>query len=191
VRVVGQEKAVTQAVDFLSYTSAGTQSLAEFVAKIAFWGRFIGLYGELGVGKTEFVRGLARGLDAREEVSSPTYVLENVYSVSGGLGEEYRTIHHWDFYRVSDTYDEGDLLDYQGVQSKLVVIEWPERVPWVDQMVHTKIVFTYESEASEHSQAGADNYPDAAIRRISIAGITTEQKAALEQFSAEGLEVAI
>ena len=87
-------------------------------------GDFVTLSGDLGAGKTQFVRGLVRGLggDPRS-VSSPTFVLLNVYD-SGRL-----TVYHLDAYRVHGPEDFeaigfAELLEQGGV----VVVEWPERV---------------------------------------------------------------
>jgi tRNA threonylcarbamoyl adenosine modification protein YjeE len=87
-------------------------------------GDVIALHGDLGAGKTQFVRGLVRGLggDARA-VSSPTFVLLNVYD-TGRL-----VVHHLDAYRVHGPEDFesigfAELLEQGGV----VAVEWPQRV---------------------------------------------------------------
>src|SRR5437764_1151749 len=87
-------------------------------------GACIALHGELGAGKTQFVRGLVRGLGGNpRSVSSPTFVLLNVYD-AGRLA-----VYHLDAYRVGgaddfETIGFTELLDQGGV----VVVEWPERV---------------------------------------------------------------
>jgi tRNA threonylcarbamoyladenosine biosynthesis protein TsaE len=99
-----------------------TQAAGERLAQILAPGDVVALTGELGAGKTCFVQGLARGLDATTWPTSPTFVLIN----------EYRArlpIHHVDAYRVSgpaEMIDIGllDLLDGDGI----TVIEWPERI---------------------------------------------------------------
>ena len=83
----------------------------------------IGLQGELGAGKTVFVRGAARGLGVLERVSSPTFVLLKIYQ--GRL-----PVYHFDFYRLST--DES--LDELGFEEYLpgdgvAFIEWAERLP--------------------------------------------------------------
>jgi tRNA threonylcarbamoyladenosine biosynthesis protein TsaE len=86
------------------------------------------LSGELGAGKTAFVRGLARALGADpDEVSSPTFVLLTSYP--GRL-----TLHHADLYRLRGDGDEAEigLEELPGPQGVLAV-EWAERlasVPW-------------------------------------------------------------
>ncbi len=82
------------------------------------------LFGELGAGKTTFVKGLARGLEVPEDyyVQSPTFALINEYPGRVPL-------YHVDLYRLEpeETYDLGlEELVAQGV----VAIEWPEKLPF-------------------------------------------------------------
>ena len=83
------------------------------------------LSGELGAGKTAFVRGLARGVGADpDEVSSPTFVLLTSYP--GRL-----TLHHADLYRLRGDGDEAEvgLEDLPGPRAVLAV-EWADRLRW-------------------------------------------------------------
>ena len=101
-----------------------TEAIAADLAASLRGGECVALHGDLGAGKTQFVRGLVRGLggDSRA-VSSPTFVLLNVYE-GGRL-----TVYHLDAYRVggADDFDAigfSELLDQGGV----VVVEWAGRV---------------------------------------------------------------
>ena len=109
------------------YTSdsvSRTESIAAELARTLGPGSCVALHGELGAGKTQFVRGLVRGLGGPERaVSSPTFVLLNVYP-GGRL-----TVYHLDAYRVTGPGDFEaigflELLEQGGV----VVVEWPQRV---------------------------------------------------------------
>lgn len=101
-----------------------TEDVAARLASRLTGGETLALHGDLGAGKTQFVRGLVRGLGGRpRSVSSPTFVLMNVYA-SGRL-----TVFHLDAYRVSGAEDFEaigftELFDQGGV----VVVEWAERV---------------------------------------------------------------
>jgi tRNA threonylcarbamoyladenosine biosynthesis protein TsaE len=101
-----------------------TEALAADLARSLRGGECVALYGELGAGKTQFVRGLVRGLGGKPRaVSSPTFVLLNVYDC-GRL-----TVYHLDAYRVGGAEDFEaigftELLDQNGV----VVVEWAERI---------------------------------------------------------------
>jgi len=110
-------------VTHLSHSPAQTQSIAAEFAQTLRGGECLALEGDLGAGKTQFVRGLVAGLggDVRA-VSSPTYVLLNVYN-TGRL-----TVYHLDAYRVSGAEDFeaigfSELLEQGGV----VVVEWASR----------------------------------------------------------------
>jgi len=85
----------------------------------------IGLCGDLGAGKTQLVKGLARGLGITERVRSPTFALVNIYA-GGRL-----TLFHLDLYRL-DTWDQivaAGLEEYLN-PAGVTVIEWAER--WLD-----------------------------------------------------------
>jgi tRNA threonylcarbamoyladenosine biosynthesis protein TsaE len=91
-------------------------------------GEVVLLTGELGAGKTAFVRGLARGLGADpEEVASPTFVLLTAYP--GRL-----TLHHADLYRLRGDGDERELgLEELPGPEGVLAVEWAERLreaPW-------------------------------------------------------------
>jgi tRNA threonylcarbamoyladenosine biosynthesis protein TsaE len=91
-------------------------------------GEVVLLIGELGAGKTAFVRGLARGLGGDpDEVSSPTFVLLTAYP--GRL-----TLHHADLYRLRGDGDERELgLEELPGPRGVLAVEWAERLrqtPW-------------------------------------------------------------
>ena len=72
-----------------------TEALGERLAKCLRAGAVVALYGDLGAGKTAFVRGMARGLDIRESVSSPTFTIVNEYPGDPAL-------FHFDMYRLKN-----------------------------------------------------------------------------------------
>jgi len=117
---------MTRAVIRESHSVRDTESIAAELARTLTGGEVIALYGDLGAGKTQFTRGLVIGLGGdRHEVSSPTFVLLNVYATS----RSRMKIFHLDAYRVHgpDDFDAigfSELLDESGV----VVVEWPSRV---------------------------------------------------------------
>jgi tRNA threonylcarbamoyladenosine biosynthesis protein TsaE len=111
-------------VEQLSHSVEETERIAASLAQSLHGGEVIALHGEMGAGKTQFVRGLVKGLGGNgRAVSSPTFVLLNVYDTPG------MKVFHLDAYRV---YGAGDfeaigfteLLEQQGV----IVVEWPSRV---------------------------------------------------------------
>jgi len=83
----------------------------------------LGLVGDLGCGKTTFVRGLARGLGIRSTVTSPTYTLYNMY-------EGKRQLLHLDAYRLgSEEAAEALLLEEFLASPFLLAVEWADRIP--------------------------------------------------------------
>jgi tRNA threonylcarbamoyladenosine biosynthesis protein TsaE len=108
---------------FISHSPAETESLGEKFGRAAQSGFVIALSGELGAGKTQFVKGLARGLGISARVHSPTFTLVNEYG--GGRLKLF----HLDLYRLET---RGQILS-AGVEEFLqpdgvAVIEWAERI---------------------------------------------------------------
>ena len=89
------------------------------------WPLLIGLRGELGAGKTTFVRALLRGLGYDARVPSPTYTLLEHYAV-GGL-----VVVHLDLYRLAgeSELENLGLRDWLEAPATWVLIEWPDRAP--------------------------------------------------------------
>ena len=88
----------------------------------------IGLSGELGAGKTAFVKELARTLGIDEEVTSPTFVIMKSYAIPNH--PFFTMLTHVDAYRI-ERDDEMEVLKFRDVLAdpkRLVAIEWPERV---------------------------------------------------------------
>jgi|SRR5690348_11736086 len=110
-------------VTFISHSPAETQSLGESWGRAAGRGLVIALCGDLGAGKTELVKGVARGLGATARVHSPTFTLVNEYD-----GGRLR-LFHLDLYRLETP---GEIVA-AGLEQFLqpdgvAVIEWAERI---------------------------------------------------------------
>lgn len=90
----------------------------------------IALKGDLGAGKTHFVKGIAKGMGIVDTITSPTYNLYNLYE-STNRG----TLLHLDAYRLESEEDAEDLLleDFLGAEY-ILVIEWPEKISrWIPE----------------------------------------------------------
>lgn len=95
-------------------------------------GAVVMLEGDLGSGKTTFVRALVRGLGGREPATSPTYALVHRYAGRRG------PVFHVDCYRLR-TPEEAQDLDWGGLvaEGDAILIEWPERArPWLPVPTH-------------------------------------------------------
>ena len=108
---------------FISHNPAETEALGEAWASQARPGWVIGLSGELGAGKTQLVRGLARGLGSPARVHSPTFALLNEYR--GGRWPLF----HLDLYRLESPEQivAAGLELYLTRPQGVAVVEWIER----------------------------------------------------------------
>ena len=88
--------------EFITNSELETEQLGERLAKAVSGGAVIAMYGDLGAGKTAFVRGMARGMGLTCRVSSPTFTIVNEY-----LGE--RELIHFDMYRLSGAEELFDI----------------------------------------------------------------------------------
>ena len=110
-------------MEYRSRSEAETEALGRRLAAVLAPGAVVAYRGDLGMGKTAFTRGLARGLGYEGRVTSPTFTIVNEYE-GGGL-----PLFHFDMYRLEDAgdlFDIGweDYLDRGGV----CAVEWSERV---------------------------------------------------------------
>ena len=128
----------------MTYTTnspAETEAVGAALGKVLSAGTILAYRGDLGAGKTAFTRGLAKGLGATEQVTSPTYTIVNEY-LSGRM-----PLFHFDMYRLrssDELFDIGweDYLDRGGV----CAVEWSENV--ADAMENA-IVVTIEKTGEE------------------------------------------
>ena len=109
-------------------------------------GDVIALYGDLGSGKTQLVKGICSKLEVKQIVNSPTFIIVNEYE-----SETFPKIFHFDFYRMK-SYDEiiGIGFDDYMVNGDLLLIEWPEHV---ESILPDKTIKLYLEHSAEN-----DNY---------------------------------
>ena len=106
----------------ISKSEAETEAAGEQFARTLPQGAVVALYGDLGAGKTAFVRGMARGMGLNCRVSSPTFTIVNEY-----LGE--RELIHFDMYRIGGADELFDIgwEDYLA-RGAVCAVEWSENV---------------------------------------------------------------
>ena len=127
-------------MQFLSHSTQETEAIGEELAQKLRGGDVLAFTGSLGMGKTAFTRGLARGLGCRGRVTSPTFTIVNEY--------EGRTpLFHFDMYRLGSSdelFDIGweDYLSRGGV----CAVEWSENV---EDALQDAIRVTIEKDADE------------------------------------------
>lgn len=110
-------------MEYITHSPAETEELGCRLGRTLGPGAVVAYFGGLGMGKTAFTRGLARGLGCRGRVTSPTFTIVNEYDGPTPL-------FHFDMYRLADAdalFDIGweDYLDRGGV----CAVEWSENVP--------------------------------------------------------------
>ena len=109
--------------ELVSRSEDQTMAIARDVAATLSAGDVLLLSGDLGAGKTAFVRGLAEGLGVNpDDVSSPTFTL--VHEYRGGR----LALYHADLYRLERAATEDLGLEEMGVADGVLAIEWPERL---------------------------------------------------------------
>ena len=108
----------------------------------------VGLFGDLGSGKTTFTQALGKHLGVKEIMTSPTFVIEKRYDLDNKFG--FKKLIHIDAYRLDSGKEILD-LDFKGDlnnKNNLILIEWPERVEGVlpANLVKINLKFVSENE---------------------------------------------
>ncbi|MDQ1148016.1 tRNA threonylcarbamoyladenosine biosynthesis protein TsaE [Bacillus sp. SORGH_AS 510] len=120
--------------------SEETSIFAERLAKLLLPGDVIALEGDLGAGKTTFTKGLAKGLEVKKTVNSPTFTIIKEYS--GRL-----PLYHMDVYRVADAYEDLGFDEYfEG--DGVTVVEWAHLIE--EQLPQELLtIFLYRDEGDQ------------------------------------------
>ena len=109
-------------MQFVSHSTQETEQFGEEVAKSLRGGDVLAFTGSLGMGKTAFTRGLARGLGCRGRVTSPTFTIVNEY-------EGKTPLFHFDMYRLGSSDELFDIgWDDYLARGGVCAVEWSERV---------------------------------------------------------------
>ena len=125
-------------------SSEETMAFAERVAKQLDKKVVLAFFGGLGMGKTTFTKGLAKGLGVTDEVSSPTFALVHEYRGK-------KTLYHFDMYRVEswdDLYQTG-FFDYYE-QGGILAVEWSENIE--NALPENTIRVTFERGKDENER---------------------------------------
>ena len=113
--------------EFVSHGTSDTIALGQKLGALLREGDVVVLTGDLGAGKTQLTKGIARGMGVLDDVTSPTFTIQMVYE-----GEDL-PLYHFDLYRLesADQLDDTGLFDVLGGDGPCV-IEWGER--FLDQL---------------------------------------------------------
>jgi tRNA threonylcarbamoyladenosine biosynthesis protein TsaE len=110
-------------LEFTSRSPDQTRRLGMRLGALLQHGDVICLTGDLGAGKTTFVQGVARGWGSPDPVSSPTFILVNVYGRPDG-----ERIYHLDAYRLDSAREAEDLDLDEMIGSGAMLVEWADRI---------------------------------------------------------------
>ena len=144
-------------MDFFSRSPEQTRRVGVRLGGALQAGDVICLQGELGAGKTTFVQGVAEGWGSRDSVSSPTFIIVNVYR---GVGE--KQLFHMDAYRLDST-SEAEELDLDSMLSRgPLIIEWPERMERLIPRQRLLVQFEYmnQEEREMKFKSNGERYDD-------------------------------
>ncbi len=138
-------------LEFFSRSPEQTRRIGMRLGSLLTAGDVICLQGDLGAGKTTFTQGLAQGWGSLDSVSSPTFILVNLYRRADGA-----QLFHLDAYRLDSVPEAEELdLDFMLAEGALI-IEWPERLGDLIPKEHLHIRLDHLSE--EHRQMNFHAY---------------------------------
>ena len=127
-----------------------TKELAKDLSNYLKGGEVIFLYGEMGVGKTTFVKYLINQFQKNDklpisEVTSPTFNLLNEYEVNNLI------IKHYDLFRLKDKSEIKNLDIFENNKNSITLIEWPQLINKEKIIKPIELLFAYENELNDRS----------------------------------------
>jgi tRNA threonylcarbamoyladenosine biosynthesis protein TsaE len=149
-------------LDFFSRSAEQTRRVGMRLGSVLQAGDVVCLQGELGAGKTTFVQGAAQGWGSLDPVSSPTFILVNMYRRADG-GQLF----HMDAYRLESSA-EAEELDLEAMLAQgPLLIEWPERMESLIPREHLRLEFeTLEEEQRQMRFKSKGKRPDAVLDEL-------------------------
>lgn len=132
-------------LDFISHSPAQTERIGQRLGEQLQAGDLVVLVGNFGAGKTHFVKGVARGLESTDLVTSPSFVLVNEYRASSQRAS--LPIYHVDLYRIAEAAELNTIgLDELWSGDGVCLIEWPERAAALLPAEHLSVHMQHLSE---------------------------------------------
>jgi tRNA threonylcarbamoyladenosine biosynthesis protein TsaE len=144
-------------MDVLSRSPEQTRKIGARLGDALQTGDVICLQGDLGAGKTTFVQGVAKGWGSLDSVSSPTFIIVNVYRRA-----DQGQLFHMDAYRLDSTTEAEELdLDAMLAQGPLLV-EWPERIDGLipEERLWVRLEYVGDEEREMKFKARGKRYDD-------------------------------
>lgn len=156
-------------LSFYSYSRAQTIAFSQRLAKFLGKSQVIGFYGNLGSGKTTFIKGLAKGLGFKGRVNSPSFVILKVYST-----KNKNLLYHFDLYRLNSLKELED-IGYEDFVNNcgICVIEWANKAKNLLPKQHLKIKMEIKGES---------------VRLIKLIGYGPQYENLISKFNSHGKE---
>lgn len=111
-------------IDSLSNIDSAAREFIEYISSSALESNIFAFYGQMGAGKTTFIKAICNALGVEDLVSSPTFTIVNEYRAAKGF-----PIYHFDFYRINKIEEAFDIgIDEYFNGEGLCLIEWPEKI---------------------------------------------------------------
>lgn len=110
-------------MEFISLSPQDLEVPARYLAGLLQKPGIVQFEGEMGAGKTTFIKTLCRVLGIADEVSSPTFSLVNEYRLPDGS-----PVFHFDFYRINHVLEAEDMGIYEYLDGGICLIEWGEKI---------------------------------------------------------------
>lgn len=146
---------------YTSKSSSETVELGEKLGKALKPGMVVALEGDLGGGKTTFTKGIAKGLGIKDDITSPSFSLEKIYSVVRSPKSVTR-LYHFDFYRIENPKDmmNYELIEALEDEEAVVVVEWAEKIEkdLPDEKLVVKFHYIEEDEREIELNAFGNEY---------------------------------
>ena len=141
-------------MEYITNNEKETEAIGEQFGRRVKDGTVVAMYGDLGAGKTAFVRGMARGMGIDTRVSSPTFTIVNEY-----LGD--RTLIHFDMYRLGSADELFDIgwEDYLN-RGAVLAVEWSENVEDALEGAITVSIYRLGDQEREIVIEGGANHAD-------------------------------
>lgn len=133
-------------------SEAEMMAMGEILGSFLLGGEVIELVGDVGVGKTTLVKGIARGLKIEDVVQSPSFTISRLYK-----GRDNLNLAHYDFYRLNDAgIMENEIEESTKDDMSIVIIEWGDPVSSIlpTDKLTINIAATKESQRSVNLKAG-------------------------------------
>ncbi|MEP7146705.1 MAG: tRNA (adenosine(37)-N6)-threonylcarbamoyltransferase complex ATPase subunit type 1 TsaE [bacterium] len=136
--------------EVISKSPEETASLGKSFAKDLKGNDIAGFFGNLGSGKTQFIKGICSYFDVKDLVNSPTFVIVNEYTGFRTAGFEKIRINHFDFYRIKNLHELNEIgIESYVNEDSVCLIEWAELADELFKGNMKKIYFEYGNKENE------------------------------------------